>query len=50
MSHQVLIGLAMDQPLKANSFPGTLEGVAGRLGLVPPGVPNPPTLARAGVS
>ena len=38
----------MDQPLEANFFPGILEGVAGRLGLVPPGVPNPPTSARAG--
>ena len=40
----------MDQPLKANFFPGILEGVAGRLGLVPPGVPDPPTSAGAGVS
>ena len=50
VSHQVLVGLAMDQPLKANFFPGILEGVAGRLGLVPPGVPNPSTSAGAGVS
>ena len=39
-----------DQPLEANFFPGILEGLAGRLGLVPPGVPSPPTLVRAGVS
>ena len=50
VSHQVLVGLAMDQPLQANFFPGILEGVAGRLGLVPPGVPNPSTSAGAGVS
>ena len=50
VSHQVLVGLAMDQPLEANFFPGILEGVAGRLGLVPPGVPNPSTSAGAGVS
>ena len=50
VSHRVLVGLAMDQPLEANFFPGILEGVAGRLGLAPPGVPDPSTLAGAGVS
>ena len=50
VSHQVLVGLAMDQPLEANFFPGILEGVAGRLGLAPPGVPGPSTSAGAGVS
>ena len=50
VSHRVIVGLATDQPLEANFFPGILEGVAGRLGLAPPGVPNPPTLARVGVS
>ena len=40
----------MNQPLKANFFSGILEGVAGRLGLVPPGVMDPPASARAGVS
>ena len=50
VSHRFLVGLAMDQPLKANFFPGILEGVAGRLGLVPPGVPNPSTSTGAGVS
>ena len=40
----------MDQPLEANFFPGILEGLAGRLGLMPPGVTDPPTLSRAGVS
>ena len=38
------------QPLKANFFPGILEGLAGRLSLVPPGVTNPPILVRAGMS
>ena len=50
VSHQVLVGLATDQPLEANFFPGILEGVAGRLGLVPPGVPDPSTSTGAGVS
>ena len=39
----------MDQPLKANFFPGILEGLAGRLGLMPPGVADPPTSAKTGV-
>ena len=50
VSHQVLIGLAMDQPLEANFFPGILEGLAGRLGLAPLGVTDPPTSAKAGMS
>ena len=40
----------MDQPLEANFFPGILEGLAGRLGLMPPGVADPPTSAKAGMS
>ena len=40
----------MDQPLEANFFPGILEGLAGRLSLAPPGVTDPPTLVRAGMS
>ena len=50
VSHRVLVELATDQPLEANFFPGILEGVAGRLGLVPPFVPDPSTSAGAGVS
>ena len=45
-----MVGLAMDQPLEANFFPGILEGLTGRLGLMPPGVVDPPTSARAGMS
>ena len=40
----------MDQPLKANFFPGILEGLAGRLSLMPPGEADPPTSAKAGMS
>ena len=40
----------MDQPIEANFFPGILEGLAGRLGLMPPGVADPPTSAKAGMS
>ena len=50
VSQQVIVGLVMDQPLEANFFPGILEGLAGRLGLTPPGVTYPLTSSRAGVS
>ena len=40
----------MDQPLEANFFPGILEVLPGRLGLAPPGVTDPSTSGRAGMS
>ena len=43
-------GLAANQSLEANFFSGILEGVVGRLGLVPPGMMDPPAPARVGVS
>ena len=50
VSLQVIIGLGAHIPLEANFFPGILEGLAGRLGLVPPGVLNPPTSVQEGVA
>ena len=50
VSLRVNTGLAANQPLEANFFSGILEGVGGRLRLVPPGVTDPPASARAGVS
>ena len=50
MFQQVMVGLAMDQPLEAIFFPGILDGLTGRLGFTPPGVVDPPTSARAGLS
>ena len=47
---RVMLGLAVDQPLEAIFFPGILDGLSGRLSLMPPGVVDPPTSARAGVS
>ena len=47
---RVMLGLAVDQPLEAIFFPGILDGLSGRLGLPPPGVVDPPTSARAGMS
>ena len=45
-----MVGLAMDKPLEAIFFPGILDRLIRRLGLMPAGVVDPPTSARAGVS
>ena len=50
VSLRVNAGLAANQSLETNFFSGILEGVAGRLGLVPPGMVDPPASARVGVS
>ena len=50
MFNRVMLGLAVDQPLEAILFPGILDRLSGRLGLTPPGVVDPPTSAREGVS
>ena len=50
MFQLVMVGLTMDQPLEAIFFPGIPDGLTGRLALMPPGVVDPPTSARAGVS
>ena len=47
---RVNTGLAANPSLEANVFSGILEGVTGRLGLSPPGMTDPPVLARVGVS
>ena len=47
---QVLIGIVAHQPLEANFFPGILEGLVGRLNLMPPSVTDPPTSVREGVA
>ena len=48
--NRVVLVLAMDQPVEAVLFPGILDGLSGRLDLMPPGVIGPPTTAREGVS
>ena len=46
---RVNTGLAANPSLEANVFLGILEGVVGRLRLSPPGMTDPPVLARARV-
>ena len=50
VSQRVIVGLALDQPLEPSFFPGILDGLAGRLGLMSPGVTDPPTSSRASIS
>ena len=47
---RVMLGLVAEQPLEAIFVPGILEALSGRLGLMPPGVANPPSSAREGMS
>ena len=44
----VLVGMAADQPLESNFFPGLLEGLLGRLGIAVPGESKPLTSSREG--
>ena len=46
----VLLGVAADQPVESNFFPGILEGLLGRLGIAAPGEKNPPTSAKEGAA
>ena len=50
MFNRVVLVLAVDQPVEAVLLPGILDGLSGRLGLMPPGVVDPPTSAREGIS
>ena len=42
----VLLGVAADQPMESNFFPGIWEGLLGRLGIAASGEKNPPTSAK----
>ena len=50
MFNRVMLGLTVDQPLEALLLPEILDRLSGRLGLMPPGVVDPPTSAREGIS
>ena len=47
---RVIRGVAVDQPMESNFFPGILEGLLGRLGIAAPGEKNPPTSAKEGAA
>ena len=47
---QIMLSLAVEQPMEAVLLPGILDGLSARLGMPAPGVVNPPASARQGVS
>ena len=47
---RVVLGVAADQHVESNFFPGILEGLLGRLGIAAPGEKNPPTSAKEGAA
>ena len=47
---QVILGVAVDQPVESNFFPSILEGLLGRLGITAHGEMNPPTSAKEGAA
>ena len=47
---RVILGVAADQPMESNFFPGILEGLLGRLGIAAPEEKNPPTSAKEGAA
>ena len=47
---QVILGMAVDQPVESNFFPGILEGPLGRLSIAAHGEKNPPTSAKEGAA
>ena len=46
----IMLTLAVEQPMEAVLLPGILDGLSARLGMPAPGVVNPPTSVREGVS
>ena len=47
---QIMLSLAVEQPMEAVLLPCILDGLSARLGIPAPGVVNPPASAREGVS
>ena len=48
--NQIVLTMAVEQPLEAVLLPGILDGLSARLNMPAPGVVNPSTSAREGVS
>ena len=47
---RVLMGMAADQHVESNFFPGILEGLLGRLSIAAPEEKNPPTSSKEGAA
>ena len=50
MFNRIMLALSVEQPMEAVLLPGILNGLSGRLGMMPPGVVDQPTSAREGIS
>ena len=50
VTQRILMGMAADQPVESNFFPGILEGLLGRLSIAAPGEKNPPTSSKEGAA
>ena len=48
--NRIMLALSMEQPMEAVLLPGILDGLSGRLGMMPPGVVDQPTSASEGIS
>ena len=48
--NRIMLALSVEQPMEAVLLPGILDGLSGRLGMMPPGVVDQPSSAREGVS
>ena len=48
--NRIMLALFAKQPMEAVLLPGILDGLSGRLGMMPPGVVDQPTSAREGFS
>ena len=48
--NRIMLALSVEQPMEAVLLPGILDGLYGRLGMMPPGVVDQPTSAREGIS
>ena len=46
---QIMLSLAVEQPMEAVLLPGILDGLSARLSIPAPGVVNQPTSVREGV-
>ena len=48
--NRIMLALSVEQPIEAVLLPGILDGLSGRLAMMPPGVVDQPSSAREGIS